>query len=254
MVSRVVRRPGTAAKPAPKAKAEEEFFGDDDEDAFEEPRKPTASRRGRDEEPDDDDDEDTAAWKPKRGWGAYAENKAEGSDYANELKLGETPQVVVFLENEPLVSFRQHWIERKGKRSFICMGKDCPLCAIGDRARTINYFNLVLLSAEGDPVNMIVVAGVQLSDQLHTHSVSERTGPLVKGYWAISRSGTTQRTNYGLDRVKERDLVEDWGITPLTAAEHKALVKKAYTPETALKRPTKRELSDIVAEIVGDEV
>lgn len=219
---------------------------DDDDD--EAPK----SRRRRDE--DEDDDEDEAPRKVttiKRGWGAAEKVKSASSSYAQTLKLSDEPVLVKFLENEPYASYHQHWVERKGQKSFTCIAeideRGCPLCEDGNRPAARFSFNVVVLSPDEDPQLKSYDVGTRVVDQLKGFDKNEKQGPLSKHYWAVSRTGkgTTSSTNHQM--VKERDLEEEWSVDPLTEDELRALRKKAYTEEI-ISVPKRKDLLAISSE------
>jgi len=168
----------------------------------------------------DEDSEDTA---PKHGttvqsgWAAadaLLKPKREG-DFPTDFRFSEQQQLVRFLENEPFRVYEQHWIDRtEGKRSFVCIGDDCPLCTIvGDKPRGKFAFNVLVLSEETPTVN-ILTAPPTLARQLKAANDDPRRGPLNKFYWAISRQGSGPQTTYTLDRVRSSDLAEEWDLDP----------------------------------------
>jgi hypothetical protein len=63
----------------------------------------------------------------RRGWGAADAVKHADSPFAQRLRLMDDPIVIKFLEDEPYASFRQHWIERSGQKSFTCISDIDPL-------------------------------------------------------------------------------------------------------------------------------
>lgn len=162
------------------------------------------------------------------GWDAAEAMLKSGSkknDYPEDLKVTETPQVIKFLEDGPFKVYQQHWIEREGKKSFVCLNYEpadpeytgdpadrCPLCAIlGDRPRPKIAMN-VLACSEDEPTVKILTASSQLALQLKTANEDPRRGPLTKHYWGISRQGTGAMTAYSPERVKADELAEDWGL------------------------------------------
>lgn len=82
---------------------------------------------------DDDADLDRAQARRviKRGWGNVDQTKQADSPYAQRLKIDDKPVIVKFLEDEPYTSYRQHWVERQGQKSFTCISdmhpQGCPL-------------------------------------------------------------------------------------------------------------------------------
>jgi hypothetical protein len=165
-----------------------------------------------------DDIEDVA---PKHGttvqagWAAadaLLKPKKESGEYASDFRFTEQAQLIRFLEDEPFSVYFQHWIDREGKKSFVCLGDDCPLCTIaGDKPRGKFAFNVLVLSDE-EPGVMILTAPPTLARQLKAANDDAKRGPLTKYYWAISRQGSGPQTTYTLDRVRGTDLAEEWEL------------------------------------------
>lgn len=188
---------------------------------------------------DDDEDTSTAEEAPtprviKRGWGAAEQVKNSDSAFAQRLKISEEPTIIKFLEDEPYASFRQHWVERQGQKAFTCIAdsdpKGCPLCDIGNRARNQFAFNVAQFM-DGEWVNKSYELGNRVIDQLKNFHTDPRQGPLSKHYWAVSRTGkgTTSVTNHQM--VKERDLEDEWNVSPLSEPQLARLARTAYDPE-----------------------
>lgn len=182
------------------------------------------------------------------GWGSTKSAQTDSSEYAVRLKLTDDVQIVKFLEDEPFAYWRQHWVERQGQKSFICLADDgdCPLCKSGDSPSWKFAFNVVLLAPDAEPVLRSMEIGVRAKDQLRNFNDGQMTGPLSKHYWAVSRSGrgTTSATNFQM--VRERDL-EEWQITALTSDDLNHFGEKAYKPSIYIK-PNRADLAKIVQE------
>jgi hypothetical protein len=168
----------------------------------------------------EDDSEDLA---PKHGttvqagWGAadaMLQPKKTG-DYPTDFRFSEVTQLVRFLDDAPFAIYNQHWIDRtEGKRSFVCLGDECPLCiTLGDKPRPKFSFNVIVLSQE-EPAVQILTAPPTLARQLKAANEDPRRGPLTKYYWSISRQGSGPQTTYTLDRVRGTDLAEEWELDP----------------------------------------
>lgn len=166
--------------------------------------------------------EDSETAKPKvgttvqDGWDSFDAMLAKtevSSDYPTDFKFTEEPVLVKFLENAPFKTYNQHWIDRpKGKRSFICLGDDCPLCDIlGDKPRPKLAFNVVVLSGESQGLQ-ILTAPPMLGRLLRKVHDDDRKGPLSREFWEVSRTGTGPQTVYNLDFVRGRDLEEEWAL------------------------------------------
>jgi hypothetical protein len=190
----------------------------------------------------------------RRGWGAVEQAKSADSPYAQRLRVSEDPIIIKFLEDEPYATYRQHWIERTGQKSFTCIAdldpKGCPLCDAGSRPSTRFAFNVVLLSPDSEPVLKSYEVGPRVIDQLKNFHIDPRQGPLSKHFWAVSRSGkgATSATNHQL--VKERDL-EEWNIDVLDEADFKVLRKSVYTSDI-IQIPVRKDLIQIALEDLSD--
>lgn len=181
------------------------------------------------------------------GWAAAkkAVDKVN-SAYATDFKFTEDVQLIKFLSSEPM-SFSQHWVQRTGKKSFICLGtSDCPLCRAGNKPESKFAFSVVALSDETPAVKLMVV-GLRLTGQLEKLNSDPKTGPLDRLFWAVSKSGQGAKTTYSIMPVKSRDLAEDW---ELDVAEVSDLLDELEPLGVdALRAPSKSELSEIAREL-----
>jgi len=200
---------------------------------------------------DDDLDRTNARRVIRRGWGNVDTTKQADSPYAQRLKIEEKPVIVKFLEDEPYTSYRQHWVERQGQKSFTCLAdihpQGCPLCDAGHRPSARFAFNVALMSEDGETVVRSYEVGPRVIDSLKNFHQDPRQGPLPKHYWAISRSGKgpTSQTNHQM--VRDRDLDEEWNITPLTDSELESINGQAYD-ESIVPIPNRKTLVDIATE------
>lgn len=194
------------------------------------------------------------------GWGASQEIIDSTSQYAQNFKTLTDTQVIKFLESKPYASFRRHWIDRVGvgKRPYVCfqsVGKDCPLCDVGDKPGAVTAFNIALLSDDGVATNKSWDLGVKLTQQVKTMNADSKIGPLDKDglYFTVSKTETTQRqqTSTMVNPVRARDLLEDWSVPPIDDAQLRRLKEKCYTADI-ITMPTLRELEEVAAEITGD--
>jgi hypothetical protein len=143
----------------------------------------------------------------------FLKPKKEAGGYAVDLKIAETPKLIRFLDDGPFMIYEQHWVNRtEGKRSFVCLGEDCPLCTIaGDQARPKFVFNVLVLTDE-EPNVQLLTATPTLAKILRSKNDDPKFGPLSKFFWAISRQGTATTTQYIVERVKAMDLSEEWEL------------------------------------------
>jgi len=220
-------------------------------------RKAPPTRVTADDE--DEDEEDTAVKANasrviKRGWAAAEKLQNANSGFAQRLRVTEDAVIIKFLEDDPYATYRQHWVERSGQKSFTCIAdiddRGCPLCKAGNRPTMKFAFNVVLLASDGDHSVKSYEVGARAIDQLKNFHTDPRQGPLSKNYWAVSRSGkgATSATNHQM--IRDRDL-EDWNMEPISDAGIKALMKEAYGPEI-VQIPSRKDLMNIVIEDMGD--
>lgn len=187
----------------------------------------------------------------RRGWGAAQKVQEATTPYAQRLKITEDTQIIKFIEDEPYASFRTHWVEREGQKSFICLSnhpEGCPLCKAGLRASSKFAFNVALLTDSEDPDIRSMEVGVRLIDQLRNYHNDPRQGPLSKHYWAISRTGKGAQTQTLLQLVRERDL-EEFNLKGLSDETMSALRNKSYTSDI-IQVPSHTDLLEIASEIV----
>jgi hypothetical protein len=201
----------------------------------------------------EDEDEDESAERSsviQVGWAAAKKVAAKVSkSYASDFKFEEDVQLIKFLSPEPM-SFSQHWVQRQGKKSFVCLGtSQCPLCRAGNKPENKFAFSIVNLMEEEPAVQMMTV-GLRLCGQLEKLNSDPKTGPLDRMFWAVSKSGVGPKTTYSIMPVKERDLPEDWDLDVAEVAE----AMSGLTPlgPEALRMSTKTELAEIAREIPED--
>lgn len=184
----------------------------------------------------------------RSGWDGVSAVKDADSPYATRLRVEDEPILIKFLSDEPYASWRQHWIERTGQKSFVCISEfdNCPLCDAGNRPSIRIAFNVVLLASDGNHGLRSYEVGPRVIDQLKNFHNDPRTGPLSKHYWAVSKTGKGATSATAHQLVRERDL-EEWGITPLSDADLGYWTEKSYTADI-IKIPTRQDLSAIAAE------
>jgi hypothetical protein len=200
----------------------------------------------------EEDENDTSAGSPiiQQGWAAAKKAVANSSKgYASDFKFEEDVQLIKFISDEPII-FKQHWINRPGKKSFISTGENDPLIAVGSVPSQKFAFTVLNLSDE-EPQLQLMIVGVRLCGQIEKLASDKKTAPLNRPdmYYAVSKTGQGTKTSYSVVPVKERDLAEEWDIDPVAAAE---LIKtmKPLGPE-ALHTSTNAELAEIAREIAS---
>jgi hypothetical protein len=188
----------------------------------------------------------------RSGWEGHAAVKSAAGDFPEDFKIENEAKLIKFLEDEPFASYRQHWVERQGKKSFTCIEENCPLCDTGDRPSSKTCFNIVALS-EGKPINKVLTVGVRLGEQLKGFATDRKTGPLTRLYWGISKSGKGTKTSHSVVPVKERDLEEDWDTEPLDDGELDAFEEHLYGADV-IQISSRKQLKEIASEISDEDV
>lgn len=193
-----------------------------------------------------------------RGWGAYSKVKAESGGFADTMKVTSEAVIIKFLEPEPFFVFRQHWLDEitEGKRSFVCLGDDCPLCEeLNDSPRLQVCFNVVDFADPDAPELKVFIAGSRLAQVIETFAADKKTSPIDREdlFWSISKSGKGTKTSYALVPVKERDLEDwDWKDEDIDAAYDAIdeFLKGALYDESFVSMTSRKELAEIADDIL----
>lgn len=188
------------------------------------------------------------------GWGGMKATLAEGGQFARALKFSEEPLVVHFLDDEPFDSYRSHWLEKKGRKSYRHLPGVCPLCdPFGDQpAATAVCFNVVSFEDPAQPRFEYISAGSRLARKLEALAGDRRFAGLSdpRLYVAIHSVGKGTDTDYICEPIKMRDLQEDWDIAALDDEQLDAMREKAYPLGSSVEEiPTVDELRDLIAEL-----
>lgn len=191
------------------------------------------------------------------GWGGMKSTLAEGGGFARPLKFtdGEEPIVVKFLDQEPFDSYRSHWIDKPGRKSYRHLsGGVCPLCdPFGDQPQAMAVcFNVIAFQDPENPTFEFITAGARLARKLEAIAGDRRFEGLndPRLYVAISAVGKGKDTEYQAEIIKMRDLEEDWDITALTDEQIEEFRAQAYPIGATVEDvPTVEELRELVVEL-----
>ena len=201
-------------------------------------------------------EEDSEDLQPKvgttiqQGWDAAdALLKVESTEYPNDFVFTGQPQLIKFLNAQPFAIYEQHWIERpKGKKSFVCLGEECPLCDIlGDKPRGRFAFNVIEFTGDNQKVQ-VLTAPPSLARLVRKAHEDERKGPLDREFWEISRMGTGPTTQYTLNFVRGRDLAEEWKLSLDNVTEQIAAAVP-FTADEVVRETPRSELLEIARSI-----
>lgn len=247
-------RPARRSAPAPRR--------DEDEGEERSSRRSRGRSSSRDEEPDDNP-ETTAG-----GWGSWREKRAQMSNFGEEFKVDYKRRYLIrFLDDEPYATFGQHWLDDmpKGERkSYICLGADCPLCDIlgadtDTKAKPLARFNVVEFVEEkrdGEtymvPKHKFWEIGPGVAQILEDYADDPKMSPLSDFYWQVSKSKSSKKgpTTYQITQVKERDLWDDWGAEELTDKEWDEFLDKRFD-SGSIRKDSAEELAEIAEEYVN---
>ena len=242
---------------------------DDGDDGEDEPPRRSRSRRSRDDDEDEDraprsrrrgggdDDDRSSRSKPNstgKGWKAFKQKREERSDYVKNYKLRDQAALIKVLDEEPFSVYAEHWIdELKGKKSFVCIGEDCPLCDIGEKPRVYSLFNILDLDDPDDPKVLPWKVSQTVTDILEGYAEDKKTSPLNREdlYWSVHKTGGGKkgRVQVNVTPVKARDLEEDWDIVPFSDEELAEFEENLLTEDDVLYFNTRKELKEIADEL-----
>lgn len=222
---------------------------DDDDEDDEAPRSRARSRRGDDDEDDRPRRERGTSSVVGKGWAGVS--KVKTGDYTNRWDVPEKPTLIKFLEPEPFTVYAEHFIEDlpKGtKKSYICLGDDCPLCdSLGDRAASYAGFNILDLSDPDNPKVEFLRAPIGLAKDIQTFADDKRSKPInrVDVYFTLYRK-REKGARYQLALVKARDVEEDFDFEPFNEAELEEFETDLITEEQVVFIDTRKRLRDVV--------
>ena len=201
----------------------------------------------------EEEDENTSSSNPsiiQTGWAAAKQATSQSSKFATDFKFDEDPQIIKFISSEPM-AFKQHWVNRPGKKSFISIGEGDPLIEVGSIPSQKFAFTILNFSDPENPQRELMVVGVRLCKQIEKLASDPKTGPLNRSnmYYAVSKSGTGPKTTHMITPIKERDLQEDWDIDPEIASKHIASTKP-FGPES-IYMSSYEELAEVARELAA---
>jgi hypothetical protein len=167
------------------------------------------------------------------GWDAM-EKAASASGSDMYLKVDDKPQVIKVVGDGPFDVYNSHWIDEieDGSKSVRCWGTpDCPLCKIGDKAKRFSAcFDVISLDDPDTPVMKVWEAGIKVARQLKEIATDDKRGPLNREdiYFTIKKEQKKKSVEYTLERVKSRDLYEEYDVEPLTDETLQAFADEAH--------------------------
>lgn len=186
-----------------------------------------------------------------RGWnGSEAVQRAASGDFADPWKFPPKPTLCKFLEPAPFLNYAEHWIdEAPKKKSFVCIGEDCPLCDdLGDRPNAYYLFNMLDLSDPDNPKNAFLKASKSLARQIETFAQDKRSKPIDRYdvYFSMHRV-PEKGARPQIALVKARDVEEDFDMLPFEEDELDEFRENLITEDAAISVSSRTQLREIVA-------
>jgi hypothetical protein len=190
------------------------------------------------------------------------------SNFGEEFKVDYKRRYLIrMLDDEPYATFGQHWLDDmpKGeKKSYVCLGEDCPLCDIlgadtDTKPRPLARFNVVEFVEEkrdGEtymvPKHKFWEIGPGVAQILEDYADDPQMSPLSDFYWQVSKSKTSKKspTTYQINKVKDRDLWDDWGAEEIADDEWQEFLDKRFTSST-IRKDSREDLEEIAEEYVN---
>ena len=182
------------------------------------------------------------------------------SSFAQAFKPEEKAVFIKFLDDEPYVSYRRHWVDRVGAdrqkitRSYTCLRsfkRECPLCEAGDRAQAVAAFNIAIVGDDGVVSLKSWDVGPKIFNILKGYANDPKIAPLTQGFFLVSRTGKKGSVNHNVTPVKASALEEDYDI-PVPSKEDLAALEK-YDADI-VDVPQAKTLQEIAEEMADEYV
>lgn len=175
------------------------------------------------------------------------------------LKVTENRTVIKILSDGPFDVYASHWIDEieDGSKSVRCWANsECPLCGIGDKAKRFSAcFDVVSMEDPDAPAIKVWEAGIKIARQLKDIATDSKRGPLDRAdlYFTIRKETKKKSVEYTLERVKERDLEEEYNVPPLTHEELVEFLSQRHEYGTVVKEPLDQEAMDEVVHLLMED-
>lgn len=191
----------------------------------------------------------------ERGWGAISKLRSAQQGDAWKPPYGDDKDeaVIKFLEADPAAVYDWHFLQKPvsstKKRSFTCLGDECPLDDIGEKPKAQIVFNIAV-NENGKWKSAHWIVSHRLSKVLEKLA---KNAPLdaPERYFTVLKVGE-QTATPSVTPVKERDLKDDWNVDPLTE-DDLARVRKGMVDSSIVQYQTYEELATIADEILAQD-
>ncbi|MEV5265215.1 hypothetical protein [Streptomyces werraensis] len=193
------------------------------------------------------------------GWDDVDKVAAAAGGGDQYLKVTENRMVIKILSDGPFDVFSSHWIDEieDGSKSIRCWGTPaCPLCQIGDKAKRFSAcFDVVSLEDPEYPVLKTWDVGIKIARQLKEIATDDKRGPLNRSdlYFTIRKETKKKSVEYTLERVKERDLDEEYGVQPLDAEALAAFQAECHEYGDRVKEVLDEDAMEDIVRLLMDD-
>ena len=120
---------------------------------------------------------------------------------------------------------------------------------MGDRAQSVSAFNVALIGDDGQLLLKSFDVGPRLKAMLKGYANDPKIGPLTKGFFMGSKSGSRGSSQQNVNPVSRTTLIEDYDMDVPSKEEFDKL--RPYTP-AIIQIPTTKDLRELAEEIADD--
>lgn len=246
----------------------------------EEPEEERPTRRGRSSSRDEKEDEEPrgrrgrsarGSRKGAGGFSSYSQKKRSTGSYADDFKAEPNkPILIKLMDDEPFDVYNEHWIDEfkgTGERlSYVCLDDEyfadddkyldpdgepgCPLCEIGENARTKSLFNVLDLTNPRKPEVKVWSTPPSVTDIFERMADEKKTSPLNREdlYFEVTLNKKSNKFSWSVVPVKARDLPDDYDIDPFDAEELGSFEDDLFTDRTSVTKVDTYDELDELAE------
>lgn len=200
--------------------------------------------------------------------GKVSSASAGGASFV-KIDADSSVDLIILADTSDMLSFNQHafWRDEGNSPIFPCIGKGCPGCAQGDKAKFKAVLPVLYVGGEKEPV--IWTFGITVARMLQ--DTEDALGSLAGQSIRVKRTGSGLKTRYSVTSLAKKFNISkikvDWDeimsrLGPTTAAEIEALLAgdtdddDDEDPKSAVKRsPFDEAVDDDELEVdIDDEI
>lgn len=164
------------------------------------------------------------------GWGAPVEERTENVKAPNLVLKDKGKRIVKVLDDMPPVKYKRHYLNSK-KRYYTCPQVDCPLCEAGIRASWTFVMNVIDMVDNPSEVK-VWTFGNEVSAALQSLGETKALDDSTQ-YFEVYHEKIANRDAPAtrVQRLKARDLPDDYDLEPLNEDEISILKDQRYGEE-----------------------